>query len=273
MNRSSAEIEQEVEASRAQLDRNVEALKEKMTPGQLLDEAMNSLGGAGQQVASRLFDQVKQNPMPLAVVGLGLAWLVASNKDGAAPAGGEPRSFSDGHGIGEAAGGEAAGGEAAGGAADGLKARAQDLTDKASDALSSARDQLASGSSSAKEAVSGVGDQAARLAQQARQGVQQTLQNEPLLLGVAGLAIGLALGAALPPTEAEDRLMGQMRDRVADKAKSAAQTGLEQASSAAQEAYKGAKSELQSGEGDLPEKLAAAVKTGVSRAQDEIKPH
>lgn len=262
MNRSSADIEQEVEASRAQLDRNVEALKEKMTPGQLLDEAMNSMGGAGQQVASRFLEQVKQNPMPLAVMGVGLAWLMASNKGGASPPSG-PRPKADGHDL----------GEAASDAADGLKAKAQAVTDKASDALSSARERLTSGSGSAKEAVSGMGDQAARVAQQARQGVQQTFQNEPLLLGVAGLAVGLALGAALPPTEAEDRLMGQARDRMVDKGKSAAQGGLEQASSAAQEAYQGAKSELQSGDGDLSDRLAAAAKTGVTRAQEELKPH
>ena len=264
MNKSSAEVEQEFELSRSQLDRNVEALKDKMTPGQLLDEAMHSMGGAGQQVASRFFEQAKQNPMPLAVMGLGIAWLMASNNSGGSGGGrSEPRSFGSGSGI----------GDRAGGLADAAKDKAQGIADQASSAMDAARDKLSGGSAAVKESLSGAADKASDLTQRARQGVSQAFESEPLLGGALGLFIGLAIGAALPSTEAEDRLMGRTRDGLIDKGKDLAQTGIEQASSAAKSAYEGAKSELQSdGGGEIADKLASAVRTGVERAQAELNP-
>ena len=70
MMKSAEEVEREVEASRGELDRTVEALKDKMTPGQIFDEATRAMGGAGQQVMSKFVDQARENPMPLAVMGL-----------------------------------------------------------------------------------------------------------------------------------------------------------------------------------------------------------
>lgn len=94
MTKTAEDVEREVEASRGNLDRTVEALKGKMTPGQLFDEAAHAMGGAGQEMFSKFVDQAKENPMPLAVMGLGLAWLMStSNKGGARPTTAEERSF------------------------------------------------------------------------------------------------------------------------------------------------------------------------------------
>lgn len=272
MNRSSEEVEADVEASRNELDRDVAALKEKMTPGQLLDEAREMMGAGGRQVASKFVDQAKQNPMPLAVMGLGLAWLMASNRSGSAPS--EPRSFS---------GYEMGAGSSGGETAEGLKAKAAQVTAKTADTVATARDKLADGASSVKEGarqavqnLGSVADKAGAVGQKAQQGFMDAFEREPLLFGAVGLIVGVAIGSALPPTEAEDRMVGPVRDRLVDKGKDLAQTGLEQASSATQAAYSNVKSELQAdgGEGDLAEKVSSAVKAGVEGAQEELKrPH
>ena len=94
MTTSAMDAEREVEASRGRLDQTMEALRDKMTPGQLFDEAMHTMGGAGSQIASKFVEQAKENPLPLAVMGLGLAWLMSSNNRSAArSAWREPRSF------------------------------------------------------------------------------------------------------------------------------------------------------------------------------------
>ena len=80
MTKTSAEIELEVEATRGNLDRTVEALKGKMSPGQLVDEVSTLMGSGGRQVLSRLGEQARENPMPLAVMGVGLAWLMMGNR-------------------------------------------------------------------------------------------------------------------------------------------------------------------------------------------------
>lgn len=75
--RSSEEIEREVEATRGELDRTVEALKERMSAGQIIDELMGSMKGTGaSEMAANLGRQAKENPLPLALIGAGVAWLM-----------------------------------------------------------------------------------------------------------------------------------------------------------------------------------------------------
>lgn len=77
MTRSSEEIEREVEATRGELDRTVEALKERMSAGQIIDELMGSMKGSGaSEMVSTLGRQAKENPLPLALIGAGVAWLM-----------------------------------------------------------------------------------------------------------------------------------------------------------------------------------------------------
>lgn len=278
--RTSAEVEAEVEASRSDLDRNVEALKQKMSPGQLFDEAARMMGGTGQQVASRFAEQAKANPMPLAVMGLGLAWLMASNRSGASSAGyvGESRSFA------------ATGYESVdGGAHSGLKDKAHAAGDKAHEMMAGVQERFADARASAadagRSARDSVGsmaatarDRASQASHQAQRTFMDTLQSEPLLIAGLGLLVGAAIGAALPHTAAEDRVMGQTRDRVLEKGKSLAQSGMEKAGAAAQATYGAAKAELSGGEADerpAADRLADAARAGVQGAKEQLQgpPH
>jgi hypothetical protein len=276
MNRTAAEVEAEVEASRSELDRNVEALKQKMTPGQLFDEAARLMGGTGQQVASKFVEQAKANPMPLAVMGLGLAWLMASNNR--APSYGERRSFAPGDEYGYGWEGDQAAREGGG-----LKEKAAGAGETASHALSSAREKLSAGAGSMADrgraagqqlgsATSAARERAGQVAHQAQRTFQQTLESEPLLIAGLGLIVGAAIGASLPSTAAEDRVMGEARDRVVGKGKDLAQTGLQKASGVAQTAYGAVKSELQTDSGGgLEERVEGAVRAGVEAARDEAQ--
>lgn len=261
MMKSAAEVEREVEASRGALDRTVDALKEKMTPGQLFDEASRMMGGAGQQVASKFLEQAKDNPMPLAVMGLGLAWLMTSNQHSAGP--GSSRAYSNPY---ERA---AFTPESSNGVSDKLHAAA----DKAAELTSGSRDKVADMAAGATDATrralheltgaaSGVGGEASRYAHSAQRSFMQLLESEPLLLGAAGLLVGAAIGAALPSTEAEDKLVGGMRDDLFEKGKSLAETGMQKAGGAARAAYDELKSELQQSAdsgGNLDDRTEGAV--------------
>ena len=289
--RTSAEVEADVEASRNELDRDVEALKQKMTPGQLFDEAARMMGGTGQQVASKFAEQAKANPMPLAVMGLGLAWLMmSSNKrreggDGYGRVAYEPRSFSDPYDTQAAYDLDEPGG---GGMAEGLKDKARHLGEKAQDMMSGAQEKVAgaresfaqSGRSAGRRLSSGL-DSARRGAGEAGHRAQQTfadtLQSEPLLIAGAGLLVGLAFGAALPSMAAEDRVLGETRDKLVEKGKTLAQEGMEKASAAAQATYGAVKSELKAGDpqSEPANRLADAARTGVQAAQEQMRepPH
>lgn len=280
MNRTAAEVEADVEASRNELDRNVEALKMKMTPGQMFDEAARMMGGTGQQVASKFAEQAKANPMPLAVMGLGLAWLMMGNNRQPTYGGGsyadETRSFAPGAEYGAAwQGGSSEGG--------GLRDKVHQAGDKASDAIASLKDKIAGGAHSVGDGGRAAGehlgaaagaarDKAVHMGQQAQRTFLQTLESEPLLIAGLGLIVGAAVGAALPSTSVEDRVMGDKRDDLVGRGKDAVQGGLEKANTVAQQAYGAVKAELATGEGDTRdagERIGDAVRSGVRAVRDE----
>jgi hypothetical protein len=81
---------------------------------------------------------------------------------------------------------------------------------------------------SAKERASQIGSSARQQLDRARGGWDSMLNEHPLALGAIGLAIGAVVAAMAPRTEKEDRLMGQARDGMLDKAKQAGTEKLEQ---------------------------------------------
>src|SRR5215467_14178898 len=78
---SSAQLERETEECRAKVERTMGELKAKLTPGQLVDELLAHTKDGGGRFASNLGDQITANPMPVTLIGAGLAWLLfAKNK-------------------------------------------------------------------------------------------------------------------------------------------------------------------------------------------------
>jgi hypothetical protein len=292
MTRTAADVERDVEATRDHLDRTVEALKDKMTPGQLFDEASHALGGAGQQVWARMLEQARENPMPLAVMGLGLAWLMVSNSRGSAPSHNsmhESRSFapvgressayavgSDGGGISETLKGV---GEKAAGLVGTARESLSSAASTAGQAGSSAASSMGHAGEAAREqmrhAASAASHSAEHMARRARGTFSDLMDREPLIVGALGVLVGIAVGAAIPSTPVEDRLMGETRDDLMQRGKDLAQEGLQQASAAAQAAMEAVKEGIeQPADGDTPpaDRAAEIVRNVVSAASEKLQP-
>ncbi len=81
--RSSAAIERDVEKRRADLRGTLDQLRYRMTPGQVLDEAWQFArrSGGGSYVRN-LGTSVRDNPLPVALVGAGIAWLMSGRGGG-----------------------------------------------------------------------------------------------------------------------------------------------------------------------------------------------
>lgn len=77
-----------------------------------------------------------------------------------------------------------------------------------------ARDRVVAARLAAIDAQHAVEAQMRRTAESA----QHTAREHPLLLGIAALGIGAAIGAALPRTHTENRAVGAQRDRLFDEA-------------------------------------------------------
>src|SRR3954452_11515566 len=73
-------IEEDLARTRARMDGRLSALQERLSPGQVLDGLMAYFRGSeGGDFARNLMSSVQNNPMPAALTGIGLAWLMASN--------------------------------------------------------------------------------------------------------------------------------------------------------------------------------------------------
>lgn len=81
-NKSSADLEREVSEQRSRVEARIDEIKDRLSPGQLLDEALSYTKHGGAHFASNLGNQISANPLPAALVGIGLAWLISSSASG-----------------------------------------------------------------------------------------------------------------------------------------------------------------------------------------------
>jgi hypothetical protein len=276
--KTSAELEREVEASRGDLDRTVEALKDKMTPGQLFDELTHTMGGAGNQLLGKLVDQAKENPLPVALVGVGLAWLMMGSNKPSQPStasyGGDGRlngaaAGSEGHSIGERVG------DAFGATTERLSDAAGSLKDGAASAASHAGDAVRATGERLTSLAGSTGHMASNLGHSAQHSLTEVLEREPLVIGALGIAVGVALGAALPATRIEDERVGPVRDQLLEKTRDFAHEQAHGVTDMAASAYTSVKSEIErqagpDGGDSLGEKVGHVAQAGVEAVQQQL---
>jgi len=116
-------------------------------------------------------------------------------------------------------------------AADTMRQSAETMRDRAGETVGQAsewaRDQYEQGSRQLDQAR----DRSMQQLRQARGGIERYVSENPLMVGVVGLAAGLVIGALLPRTRHEDRAFGRWADEVRDQglryAREATQRGRE----------------------------------------------
>jgi hypothetical protein len=79
-------IEAQINRSRHALNDTIEQLGGKLSPGQILDEALGLAQGQAGQFTANLGRQVRDNPLPVLLVGAGIAMLFLNKKNGHADA-------------------------------------------------------------------------------------------------------------------------------------------------------------------------------------------
>ena len=218
------EILAEIERTRGDMDHTLTAIEQRLTPGQLIDQGLDYLkNSGGREMASNLGVQVKNNPLPIALVGVGLAWLRASSKNPPAREPAWPYEPLDEESA-RARLGERAH-EAMGrisGATDSASQKLGETTQAMRDRMSSAGERVGQLSQSARDTVGNLGTKA-------KGGMDYMMREQPLALGALGVAIGALFAAMAPRTQKEDELMGSTRDQLLDQAKEVGKEKLEQA--------------------------------------------
>jgi len=169
---------------------------------------------------------IQANRVPLTLIGIGVAWLVASNTGLADRVVNDERVQAARRRIGEFAGDIGIGGSSSG-ASGGqiLGPDGETLTRTDSDRGDGWVHQAAGAARGAISTVRDAGsavldraDAAGDLANRATSQVTEKLSADPWLIGVAGLVAGAIFAAILPPTRMEQEYIGEARDGLWNKA-------------------------------------------------------
>lgn len=235
---SSKHIRAEIEKTRERLEDTVEALGAQLNPSSLTqrlkDNVREATIGRVQHMANNtkeritetgrgLAETIRANPLPAAMVAAGLGWLLLSGRDQRST-----HSYRDG--IADMPDeidhpGEPRGIRRVGGA---VADKAQELTDQAKDAAEqvaerarAAGERVADRTREAGQRIARGTDRAVhRLQDGARattQDLERRYEENPMGMGAVALALGLAVGLSVPATRKEVELMGDARDKLADR--------------------------------------------------------
>ena len=80
MESQSEQFEREAEETRWQLAGTLEELRDRMTPGRVVDQVVDyTRGGPAAEFLRNLGREVRENPMPLILIGIGIAWLMVAS--------------------------------------------------------------------------------------------------------------------------------------------------------------------------------------------------
>ena len=169
---------------------------------------------------------VQSNTVPLTLIGVGIAWLVASNTGLVDRVVNDERVQAAQRRIGEFAGDLGIGGGSSEGSRGQVLGPDGEPLDRADSGRGDGWVHQAAGAargaiSTVRDAGSAVLDRAGAagdLANRASGQVTEKLSTDPWLIGVAGLVAGAIFAAILPPTRIEQDYVGEARDGLLNRA-------------------------------------------------------
>jgi len=220
------ELAREADSARHAVEGTLSELEQRLSPGQMLDRVMDAVKSHGGEFGDNLLTQVRNNPLPTIFAGIGVAWLMASSKT--APRSGSYEDSDDGDSRSSAFGStrDAASStfdsarDAASSAFDSSKNAAKDAMGATKAAASSAADAAAQAARRVSDVTKSTMDTVAQASRAGAETMTDLYREQPLVLGAIAIVAGAALGAMLPSTESEDRLLGELAEETKSRLKS-----------------------------------------------------
>ena len=219
-------IRENIEETRAELSETIDAIQERLSPEHLKEQATSAVREAtvgkaeaavsnatetARGAGARMLETIKQNPLPAALAGIGIGWLVMKSRSGSS--------------------GSQSSGQSSGQMQQKVGETVGEVQERTGQMVSGAQERTG-------QMVSGAQERVGQVAQQTQGQAQRLLQENPLAVGGIALALGAAVGLALPETQQEQQLMGQTRDRLLEQAKATAKETQEKIQQVAEEAQK-----------------------------------
>ncbi len=74
------QLEREADSARSAVEGTLADLQQRLSPGEMVDRAMDMVKRHGGEFGDNLLTQVRNNPIPTIIAGVGMAWLMAASK-------------------------------------------------------------------------------------------------------------------------------------------------------------------------------------------------
>ncbi len=269
-------LRENIEETRGRISGEIEAIGDRLTPeharevargkvieardkavGRVRERAQSAYDKASEQT-QRLPRVIRENPVPVAMLAVGGAWLTVSairyarrDREPQLELDLEPhQGIEEHHRIGEMR--------------ERIGSIAGDARGKMGSVAERARSRFGSAAETTKSRVGGtvssVKDRAGSLATRGRDTASEALgrsrslyENNPLVFGGVCMLAGIGLGFLLPHTQREDRVLGRGRERVVDRAKHLATDAKDVAIDSAKEGFRAARetAKREAGERDI----------------------
>jgi hypothetical protein len=201
----------------SEMSETVEAIQEKFSPGEMLDQALRGLRGLGRgssDFATNLGRSIRDNPVPAALIGIGVGALMFSGRGRGSPeTRGELR-------------------EKAAGALESAKARTGEAEEKLSERAHELGERAQEAGRRVREAGEHAAERARYRASRARHWLSRIWYDQPLVVGAVCAAIGAAIGASLPATERERELLGPLGQEAKERMGTASRGAIQEAEQA-----------------------------------------
>jgi hypothetical protein len=260
--RSVTELEREVDRERERVSATIDELQSRASVGSLVDQVVKAVGENGGEVSRNLGRSLRDNPLAALLTGVGLAWLMAGSgrprdegRDWEDPdrdylprgrdrlaepllPGASAYGSSDDRAWPEYPDRDDASGE--GGlrdrvadvagrvregvseAVEGVRERASDLSHTAGAGLHRAGDTMRDAGSAFRHRAGAARRSAAGTGRDMRHGLDTLIEDQPLVAGAIAMALGAAVGGALPRSRMEDQIFGEQSDRAMEAARTLA---------------------------------------------------
>lgn len=271
--RSVGDIERDIAATRREMSRTIDEIQYRLSPNHMKHVAKERMRTMAHDTSTNLMDRIKQNPGAIAVVGIGLWMMFRDRSNGGhihdwqtyATDSGDQDVFCNACGAVYVAeiddptlGTSYGGGSARYGSGTNIRDRARGAIDETT---SSVRDRASHVADTTREKMDDVRERlhdtseriegtASQFANRARSAgwqmqsrarratnvVSDRFEENPIILGAIGIAMGAVLGALIPESRREHQLYGEASDRVIDRATSMAREKIDSAKQVARSA-------------------------------------
>ncbi len=236
------QIEREIEDTRSKIDQNLDALQNKVSPGELIDEAVGYVKESGGDIAEGITRTIRENPIPATLIGAGIGLFLLSKASNASRNASESLSSSGAKSADRSGHGNS------------LPGRASDMRDHVVDSASAAAENLDEKTSeiadAAKTKITAVRDRTVDYADRGRDKAREVASasgrfagEHPFVLAALGLAAGAGVAALVRSSNKENELLGGKSDRVKEIVKETAKEQSEKVKVAAEAAARRAKEE------------------------------